>query len=277
MIYYDKSKYSCVLTDADVFQLEQQCKVQFLYGGAIGTQVFEAANVFSDFDFLFVYKIKNQKKEFNVVSMGPSIEISCFNVEKIEQANFYDGGYRWEFPTFYTTKRRKPNEDRDIEFFRIFSSDYVWDSGYLKEGLSSIEKMINPVLILDYLFSRTAGNLEKSLSIDMIPTKAIIRTMYNLNCMLWILKNQTYPYLNLEKMIEEFHFGREKRKMLEILQYHKDYDIKNSKPVVRKEQWFNNYIETCLKKIENVMHTINFDQFHIKIDNRSFLAKCMKD
>ncbi len=91
--------------------------------------------------------------------------------------------------------------------------------------------------------------------------------------MLWILENHTYPYLSLKKMIEKFHFGKERIKMLSILKYHQEYGDKNSYSVVNNDKALNEYIGMLLKKIECEMHNINIESFTIKPDYRSFLAQ----
>lgn len=275
MIYYDKNKYPCIFKEEDVHKIEKQFNIQCLFGGIVASRAFGANNRFSDYDFIFVYKNKSKITYYDNIkySINPSVDFTCFDLEEIDRVNTCSLKHIREFPTFYTENRRMPGEDQVVDFFRIFSSDYLWDSGYLKERKLEIEKKINPALILDFLFSRIAGNLENALSLDIVPTKAVIRTMYNLNCMLWILENHTYPYLNLEQMIKNFHFGKERIKMLNILKYHKEYSDRNSQSLICNDKLLNKYIEMFLKKIEKDIHNINFELFTIKTDCRSFFSK----
>ncbi len=277
MIFYDQCQYPSVLYDYDVQEIEEKYNIKCLYGGISGSHAYKATNPGSDFDFTFAFIARENSSDYiHIDSKKPLIEFFCYNLEILEQSNALCLNKVKKFPSFYTEYRRPPEEDRGVEIFRILCSDYIWDSGYLQKNLAKVVKKIDPILILDYLFSRTAGNLENSLSLESVLTKRVIRTVFNLSCMLWILEQRTLPYLGFEEMTRKFHGGEIGQRIFEILDIHRSCVPGGKAPEVPRDETLNQYIQSCLKGIESAIHRIDRDTFSITLDPKSFLGKLVQ-
>lgn len=232
--------------------------------------IFRGGN--GDYD-LGIRFIGNSYEHFNEgISSNLDIHGFSLNAESLQRLTGCIS-HKIEFPTFYTAYRRMPEDDKCIELFRIFSSDYIWDSGYLVSHIEEILREISPLIIFDYLFSRVAGNLETYISNGFISDKRFIRMMYNINSMLWMLEKRSYPYLNISQMVEHYQCGVVKSFVLELIQkrsicskYRKTINVNLDKRV-------ETYIKVIMKEIAKEIREIDPNVFFIDLDKSSFLGK----
>ncbi len=273
MIYCDEDKYknSVVLDDKMIKRLESKLSIRCLYGGLIGSRIYLGGGN-GDYD-LGIRFIGNSYEHFNEgISSNLDIHGFSLNAESLQRLTGCIS-HKIEFPTFYTAYRRMPEDDKCIELFRIFSSDYIWDSGYLVSHIEEILREISPLIIFDYLFSRVAGNLETYISNGFISDKRFIRMMYNINSMLWMLEKRSYPYLNISQMVEHYQCGVVKSFVLELIQkrsicskYRKTINVNLDKRV-------ETYIKVIMKEIAKEIREIDPNVFFIDLDKSSFLGK----
>lgn len=272
---YCNNKYPVLLNDEYVFNMEKTLHMRCLYGGFVGSHVYGTANKFSDYDFAFVFSDDTDERNMIKYKDEKLIEWNGFNIQEIRtRINFCKKEVKI-FPSFYTEYRCTPNEDI-VPDFLVFTSDYVWDSGYLWKNYKDIITNCGAKLILDYYFNRAAGNLEKNLCRDQVPTKRIIQTILGINCMYWILDYHTFPYLSFYDMTKLFHCKNEQRLIFQVLQYHQqDHKNKNDLVLPYNKQ-LNEYIFTCLKNIEyRILKEVD-DSFSFGLDDNSFLGKVFK-
>lgn len=272
MIYWNNKKYPSLIDDRSVQKMERNFHMKCLYGGFVGSNVYGTANKFSDYDFAFVFFDNEFQRSIIKYKDENSIEWNGFNIQDSKCRIEICKEKVKKFPSFYTTYRCTPTEDIMPDFL-IFTSDYIWDSGYLYKNYKKIITDYDVKLILDYYFNRAAGNLEKNLCKDKVSVKRIIQTILGINCMLWILEKHTLPYLSFSDMTKLYHKEAEQRLIFKILQDYQRDDVSKENLLIPYNKQLNRYISTCLQYIESEIIKMVNNDFLLELDKNSFLAR----
>lgn len=275
MICYNAKKYQVLFNENEIRRIEEKYRIKCLYGGFVGSNVYGTANASSDYDFDFVYyyndpnnvldKIHDtslsEKIDFNGFNLDASTKKAALCIEKISK-----------FPSFYSPQRCGPTEDIEADYL-IFTSDYIWDSGYLANSMHAILNQMYGILILDHYFNRAAGNLEKNLSKDFVSTKRVIQTVLGINSMEWILADHTFPYLSFSEMTRLFHCNDMANEIFKILEKHQSYQKSTEPSTIPCNKELNTYLYQKIKDIEKKINKLPPKTFRISISPKSFIGK----
>lgn len=206
MIVYDESVYEKVLDENLIKWIEKEDKVKVLFAGAACSTVMGYNDSTSDVDFYVIVKSSFNKRNFLTAINLDYINLDYINL--IENTKSYIGKHTI-FPTYlnephstHVFNLKQEDYATSQKFFEILYSNYIYDSGFLKENIKEILNSISFVVVLDYYFSRAYGNLQNHLQKDVVIAKRYIRMFLGYSCMRWLIENKTIPNMSATNMID---------------------------------------------------------------------------
>lgn len=275
MICYNAKKYQVLFNENEIRRIEEKYRIKCLYGGFVGSNVYGTANASSDYDFDFVYYCNDPNNVLDKIhdtSLSENIDFNGFNLDASTKKAALCMEKISKFPSFYSPQRCGPTEDIEADYL-IFTSDYIWDSGYLANSMYAILSQMYGILILDHYFNRAAGNLEKNLSKDFVSTKRVIQTVLGINSMEWILADHTFPYLSFSEMTRLFHCNDMANEIFKILEKHQSYQKSTEPSTIPCNKELNTYLYQKIKDIEKKINKLPPKTFRISISPKSFIGK----
>ena len=210
MLFYDKSKYTALITDGIIKTIEKENNLKCLFGGGYSNKATGTDNDFSDNDFYMVCEsysgIRKRKLSFD----EHLLDIVILNYSELTNDNsIYDG----PFPSIlYRRDDTHINEQNNLrldylssqKLFEILFSNCIWDSGFLVKNIDEIINKISVIHTIDYYFSRTYGNLYNHLKKGPVNAIRVLRTFLWVSCMKWIIEKGTIPNMDIFFMIKAY-------------------------------------------------------------------------
>lgn len=233
MLYYDAGKYKRYISEETIEKIEKEMGIQCLFGGAFSTCVYGIDNNASDFDFYLIY----DKKENAVESFR------YFDKETLNDIYMLDWNYINMSGSLYLKSIQKYpsilHRDRGSEHrlnlhradftsqivFEILYSDYIWDSGFLKDHLDEILSGLSYLGILDYYFTRAWGNYNQELLKGKGRAVKYLMTFLGYACMRWLLEYKTVPNMDIQFMFGQYMPERFSAFFNEVLEKQKHLDV----------------------------------------------------
>lgn len=206
MIYCNKEKYyKLLINDKDIRKIEKSLEIKILFGGAFSSKVYGIDNQFSDFDFYLIYEGDfDNRRIFDKDTFNDYI---LLDYAKISKSLVYDLEHYPSILFRNDLEVKKTNyhlEDFQTtqKLFEILYSDYIWDSGFLKENIDTIIKSISLMDVIDYYFSRAYGTYVNYIRNKETNAARILRCFLNICCLKWVLEENTIPDMSIETLID---------------------------------------------------------------------------
>lgn len=216
MIKANNEKYSAEFRsffEKCISLLSEQYRFKPLFGGMFSSTVWGYDGKTSDLDFYLIIDSGDSgfnKKSFFIAEMNLEIvsidikyllhENNCYkeNVKKFPSVIFKglqdNCNHAFLFDDYFTCQK----------FFEILISDFIWDSGFLKNNYFQIVHYINDQIVLDYYFTRAYGTLHNYLIKQMVPAKRYIRAFINYGIMRFLLEEDGFPEANVDFLIVRY-------------------------------------------------------------------------
>lgn len=213
MLIYNQTKYQTIITDEMIDDINMKFGIQCLFGGMFGNQVYGIDNSVSDYDFIFVYKKcscqMNMFRLFEEITYTDIILIDICHLLHCVTAYFQAD---MKFPSILYRKKLDFGSKHNIfqsdfyshVLFEIISSDYIWDSGYLKKNVTKLQTYLRVIFEADYYYSRAYGNLFKNLNRQKVPAIKYLTTLIGIGAMREMLEENSMPLLEIDRMIEKY-------------------------------------------------------------------------
>ena len=212
MLIYDEKKYKIrTLDDEMVTTIERQYGVKVLFAGSFGTCVYGIHNRFSDVDFRCICDSRENPhwRHYDKETMTDIWALDIVYAK--EQGKRYLKQVR-QFPSvLYRDKGKKVDaydiirDDFGIQIFlEILYSDYIWDSGYLKEHYEKLLMETSLLSSVDYYYSRAYGHRHNHLEMDTVNARYVLMCFVNVCICKWLVKNGSVPYVDCCSLIEYY-------------------------------------------------------------------------
>jgi hypothetical protein len=265
--------------------MEQENNIEILFAFLRGPQVWGWNNAVSNYNFYAFFKTDNlARKYFKINDEDNAYSFRCYNFDYVvNSANEYYNNvskypsilYRSEQMNQFVQKQGfEERADRTTNFlFEAMCSDFIWDSGYLKEHLYNLMDEIFCIEILDYYYSKAYGSLKNIFINEEVKGTKYLEGMLEISCMMWILNKKTMPVMDILKILELNCPNEYKGFLKGILKEQKNigeqilakyegsnikkWDMERPKVLIKRNDEFNLWIEEQLVSIAEKMKLIN--------------------
>lgn len=212
MLIYDDTKYKThTFDDEMVANIERQYDTKVLFAGSFGTCVYGINNRFSDVDFKCICdsREKTHWRHYNKEMMTDIWALDISYVKELGKQYLKQIG---QFPSVLHRNKGIRVDAHDIIrydygiqiFLEILYSDYIWDSGYLKENYEELLKENSLVGAVDYYYSRAYGHRHNHLITENVNVRYALMCFVNTCICKWLLERGSVPYVDCRFLVEEY-------------------------------------------------------------------------
>ena len=215
MIYFDSKKYDLSFCDKlkeHIKEIETDCGIKILFGGAYSAHAFGYATSTSDIDFYFCFESQTadftQKWRFfddifcdvNLISYDLCLQNTKKMMDEIPiypsvlTKNTQHESWSIHYDDFFSTTK----------FFEILLSSCIYDTGFLAKNIDKILSVIDIPILLDYYYTRAYGNLKDHLSKDYVEAKRVIRAFFGYSVLRAVIENRVIPSADITELIDKY-------------------------------------------------------------------------
>jgi predicted nucleotidyltransferase len=212
-LYYNVDKYPLSFTENLPMQMEQKLNIECLFGSLCGMSVWGIANKVSDYDVYFFCSESNNNSNEIERSYGDwlasiLIDYYAYDYDYLQDKIGLHLQMIEKLPSYASKTRIPVKHDRYVGIlFNAIASDCIWDTGFLVDNVHQILHELPFWGLIDYYYSRVAGNLENVLQQNRVRVQKILTTIQSLNIMKWLLEKKTVAPADFEVLSKRFLYS----------------------------------------------------------------------